>query len=168
MSMATGTDRYAPLREAASERPEQKSEPTPEHSDSRAAQDRTTTAHETRENDAAIGGEAPARPANLPYQSPGWTDRGGMAQQQSSAMEWIKASNERRQSAQQEADRDAPAPEQDQAEKRTLTFNRGTYGQLKIDHASKADEDRDKDKEEDGRRKLHLSDNREHDKSRGR
>jgi hypothetical protein len=165
--MSTGTDRYAPLRDAASELPDQKSEPTPEHSDGRVAQDRTAAAHETRENDAAIGGEAPTRPTNLPHRSPGWTDRGGFVEHTQSAMEWVKASNERRQSAQQEAARDAPTPEQG-GEKRPLAFyedkNRN-YGQLKAEHAAEAGKEREggEGKRPDGQRSLTFAEDHDHD-----
>jgi hypothetical protein len=37
----------------------------------------------------------PTRPEGHYQQSPGWTDQGGMAQQQASANAWVKASHER-------------------------------------------------------------------------
>jgi hypothetical protein len=169
MSMATGTDRYAPLREAASEPRDQKSEPTRQPSDERVAQDRTAAAHETRENDAAIGAEAPTRPTNLPYQSPGWTDRGGLVEHTQSAMEWIKASHERRQSAQQEADRDAPAPEQAD-QKRTLVFYEDraaarTHNDLKVEHARNVGKEREggENKRQEDQRSLKFYEDHEHD-----
>lgn len=146
--MATRTDRYAPLKDRAAEAPEKAQEPSQSHEDGKTAgvEQDVAARHAERQAGANVHEDGPTRPTDMPWRSPGWTDRGGLVEQQTSAMDWLKASHEWRQSAQKQAGLDEPAT-QDTERSRPLSFYEDrqpggqSYDKLKVEHAEAAGKD---------------------------
>src|SRR5258708_29507539 len=112
--MASEPDRYAALKRSHEQ-------PAPG-----TAEQVVSAMHETRDTVAELAGEEPTRPVDGPHKSPGWTDRGDMPAQQTSALAWVKASHELRQ--------DQVSGSQQEPEQRRLSFfeDKGrNYGELK-------------------------------------
>lgn len=166
--MASETDRHEPLREATPEVPDRQA-PTHNAEKGLGAQEHVAAEHELRDKAAGLAAEEPARPTAIHEPSPGWTDKGGMVEQQHSAMEWVKASHERRQRAQEGADLDAPAP-QDIDKPRSLAFYEDKaqdrhYGSLKAEHAESVGKESGKERQSGEQRTLTF--NEDHDRDQG-
>lgn len=106
----------------------------------------------------------PTRPEGHPQQGHGWTDQGGMAQQQDSANVWFKAAQERR-TAQHEVEQgrdEGQSQPEAPAQQRTLKFFEDrepsrSQDELKGDPAGR---DSGASKEQDGGRTLSFAEDR--------
>jgi hypothetical protein len=170
--MATGTERYAPLRDAApgTASPTQQTPPSEEIGKNPTQIERTAVAHDARRFTVAI--DEQGQPTRWPMQQ-------DMRSQNMAAHELVKQRYEQRQQARQEPEQDSPEPQRGET-RRELTFFEDrhparNYGDLKREHADSVqpteDKEQDKDKgkaDEQGRSLSFYEDRNPPDLSRTR